>query len=145
VVGPTSWPTPMVSPTSGPHHWPPPLFRKLPGGSLWSCHVFKLLQRWFSCSGGSFDPCDDTCHALIHRTFVPWIMTYHLASNLAQIHLHTISNQHLWNSLVFDPMLLFIPSLCMVFVQELTAKMSQIGPSTAPSSKSSLREIARTI
>ena len=70
---------PYRQPTSGPHHWPPPLFRKLPGGSLWSCHVFKLLQRWFSCSGGSFDPCDDTCHALIWRIFVLRIMTYHLA------------------------------------------------------------------
>ena len=126
VVGPTvgRWPT------SGPHHWPPHLARKLPDGSIWSCHVFKLLQHRFSCSGGPFDPCDDTCRAPIHRTFVPWIMTCHLASFLAQIHLHTITNQHLWNSLVFNPMLPFIPPLCMVFMPELTVKMGRIRPST---------------
>ena len=63
-------------PTSGSHHWPPPLARKLPGGSAQSCHVPELLE---CCSGGPFDPCDDTCRALIRRTFVPWIMACHLA------------------------------------------------------------------
>ena len=71
-----------------------------------------------------------TCHAPIHRTFVLWIMTCHLASFLAQIHLHTITNQHLWNSLVFNPMLPFIPPLCMVFMPELTVKTCRIRPST---------------
>ena len=59
----------------GPHHWPPPLARKLPGRSLWSSHMPELLERRLSCSAGPFDPCDDTCRALIRRTFVPRIMT----------------------------------------------------------------------
>jgi len=46
--------------------------------------------------------------------------------------MHTISNQYIWNSLVFDPMQPFIPSLCIVFVPELTVKTCQIIPSTNP-------------
>ena len=75
-------------PASGSHHWPPPLARKLPGGSPWPCHMPELLECQFSCSGGPFDPCDDTCRTLIPWTFVPWIMTCNLAPILAQFHLH---------------------------------------------------------
>ena len=59
-------------------------------------------------------------------------MTCHLASILAQIHLHIIPNQHMWNSLVFNPILPYITSLCMVFMLELTVKMGQIILSTTP-------------
>ena len=59
-------------------------------------------------------------------------MTSHLASILAQIHLHIIPNQHIWNSLVFNPILPYITSLCMVFMLELTVKMGQIILSTTP-------------
>jgi len=60
-------------------------------------------------SGGTFDPCDDTCHILIHWNFVPWIMPHLLAVLLEKNHLHTFSNQHLWNLLIYHPMLTFIP------------------------------------
>ena len=106
------------------------LAKWLPRASSFLWHVALLLDMSVSISCGPFDPCDDMCRAPIHRTFVPWIMTCHLASILAQIHLHTISNQHLWNSLVLNPMLPFIPPLCMVFMPELTVKMGRIGPST---------------
>jgi len=46
----------------------------------------------FSGFSGTFDPCDDMCHALIGRKFKPVIMPCLLANSLAWIHLHTISN-----------------------------------------------------
>ena len=36
-------------------------------------------------------------------------MPHHIASFLARNHLHTIWNQHLWNMLINNPMLAFIP------------------------------------
>ena len=42
-----------------------------------------------SCSSGPFNPCYDTCHALICWNIVPWIMPHHYVAKLAKNHLHT--------------------------------------------------------
>ena len=94
----------------------PPCFQPPPASAVGlSCGPScPWLVSWpfslsVSCFGGLFDLCEPEFCALIGRSFVPWIMPHHLAVNLAQIHLHTISNQHMWNSLIFYPVLAFIP------------------------------------
>ena len=76
-----------------------------------TCHISMQAHcpKSVSYSGRSSNPCEATCHALIRRNLVPWIMPHHLVAFLAQNHLHTFSNQHLWNLLIFKPMRAFIP------------------------------------
>ena len=82
-----------------------------------------------SCSGGPFDPCDDTCRALVRRNFKPWIMPHHLVANLAnKHHMHTFSNQHQWNSLIFNPMLAFIPWYVWILYRILQSQWVKIDP-----------------
>ena len=99
----------LVRPNQPGHQPTSALSEGLTRGPLSFVHVALLLDRSVSCSGGPYNPCDDKCHALIRRNLVPWIMPHHLGAFLAQNHLHTFSNQYLWNLSINHPMLSFIP------------------------------------
>jgi hypothetical protein len=47
--------------------------------------------------------------------FIPWTILDSFLHFLAQIYLHTFSDQHLWNLLINNPMLTFIPFDALLF------------------------------